>query len=244
MDMDWGFGPYKGKQTGEPALLRELLHRFQAGNVFLGDCCFCSYLLLALLLTCGVDSVVRQNQRRRTDFRRGRQLGPKDHVVVWQRPACPTWMDQETYVQIPATLSVRELEVRVEVRGFRVQQLVVATTLTDASRYPQAEIARLFRARWNVELDLRNIKATLHLDDLRCKSPEMVQTRDSRALAGLQPDSQGDGASGTASAAVTAGVEFCRGRRRDRRRLGPRDPCRPRHADRLGENTVAADCLA
>ena len=70
-------GPYKGKQTGEPALLRELLDRLQAGDVFLGDCCFCSYFLLALLLACGVDSVVRQHQRRRTDFRRGERLGAR-----------------------------------------------------------------------------------------------------------------------------------------------------------------------
>jgi putative transposase len=30
-------GPYKGKETGETALLRELLDRFQRGDVFLGD---------------------------------------------------------------------------------------------------------------------------------------------------------------------------------------------------------------
>ena len=168
-------GPYRGKQTGEPALLRDLLDRLEPGDVFLGDCCFSSYCLLALLLARGVDAVVRQHQRRRTDFRCGRRLGRKDHVVVWQRPARPDWMDEETYAAIPCTLNVRELEVRVEVRGFRVQRLIVATTLTDAWRYPQAEIARLFRRRWNVELDLRAIKVTLHMDDLRCKSPEMVR---------------------------------------------------------------------
>ena len=168
-------GPYRGKQTGEPALLRELLHRFQPGDIFLGDCGFSSYFLLALLLARGVDVVVRQHQRRRTDFRCGQQLGAKEHVVLWQRPACPPWMDQETYATIPPTLRVRELQVRVEVRGFRVQQLVIVTTLTDAARYPRAEIARLFRARWHVELDLRSIKVGMHLDDLRCKTPPMVR---------------------------------------------------------------------
>jgi hypothetical protein len=84
-------------------------------------------------------------------------------------------MDEETYATIPQTLHVREVYVRVEIRGFRVQELVVVTTLTDAQRYPQAEIARLFRARWHVELDLRSIKVGLHLDDLRCKTPEMVR---------------------------------------------------------------------
>ncbi len=168
-------GPYKGKETGEPALLRELLDRFQRGDVLLGDCCFASYFMLALALGRGVDVVTRQHQCRRTDFRCGQRLGAKDHVVQWQRPARPTWMDEETYATIPETLRVREVYVRVEIRGFRVQELVVVTTLTDAECYPAAEIARLFRARWHVELDLRSIKANMHLDDLRCKAPEMVR---------------------------------------------------------------------
>lgn len=168
-------GPYKGKETGEPALLRELLGRLQRGDVMLGDCCFASYFTLALLLGRGVDVVTRQHQCRRTDFRCGQRLGEKDHLVLWQRPQRPKWMDEETYAAIPETLRIREVFVRVEVPGFRVRQLVVVTTLTDVERYPATEIARLFRARWHVELDLRSIKASMHLDDLRCKTPEMVR---------------------------------------------------------------------
>jgi putative transposase len=168
-------GPYKGKGTGEPALLRELFDRFQPGDIFLGDCCFCSYFLLALFLARGVDVVVRQHQCRTTDFRRGRRLGPEDHVVEWQRPARPDWMDEATYATIPMTLTIRELKVRVAIRGFRVQQLVVVTTLTDAERYPKSKVAHLFRQRWHAELDLRNIKISLQMDDLRGRSPEMVR---------------------------------------------------------------------
>lgn len=168
-------GPYQGKETGEPALLRELLDRFQTGDVFLGDCCYCSYFLLALLLAGGVDVVVRQHQCRQTDFRRGQRLGDADHVVVWQRPQRPEWMDEETYATIPETLTVREVRVRVKVRGFRVRKLIVVTTLTDAASYPQDELARLFRLRWHVELDLRNIKISMQLDDVRGKTPHMVR---------------------------------------------------------------------
>jgi putative transposase len=168
-------GPYRGKETGEPALLRTLLDRLQAGDVFLGDCGFCSYAMLALLLLQNVDVVVRQHQRRHTDFRLGRRLGREDHVVQWQRPARPTWMDEEAYAAIPATLSVRELRVHVAIRGFRVRQLVVVTTLVDANRYPKEEIAGLFRQRWHAELDLRNIKISLQMDDLRGKTPDMVR---------------------------------------------------------------------
>jgi hypothetical protein len=168
-------GPYKGKQTGEPALLRELFDRFQPGDVFLGDCCFSSYFLLALFLARQVDVVVRQHQRRTTDFRRGQRLGKEDHLVEWQRPPRPEWMDEETYATIPKTLEVRELKVRVAIRGFRVQQLVVVTTLTDPDRYPKDQIATLFRQRWHAELDLRNIKISLQMDDLRGHTPEMVR---------------------------------------------------------------------
>jgi hypothetical protein len=148
---------------------------FQPGDVFLGDCGFSSYFLLALLRARNVDVVVRQHQSRRTDFRLGQRLGKEDHVVVWQRPKQPEWMDTETYAAIPPTLTVRELRVHVAIRGFRVQQLVVVTTLTDYNRYPQAELARLFRRRWHAELDLRDIKISLQMDDLRGQSPEMVR---------------------------------------------------------------------
>lgn len=168
-------GPYKGKETGEPALLRTLLDRFQPGDVFLGDCCFCSYFMLALFLARHVDVVVGQHQRRRTDFRSGQRLGKEDHLVTWRCPQRPTWMDEETYAAIPATLTVREVKVRVQIRGFRVKQFVVVTTLTDAKRYPKSEIASLFRQRWHAELDLRNIKISLQLDDLRGQTPQMVQ---------------------------------------------------------------------
>jgi hypothetical protein len=168
-------GPYRGKQSGEPALLRELLDRFQRGDVFLGDCAYGSYFMLTLLLGRGVDVVTRQHQGRRTDFRCGRRLGNEDHVVVWERPTRPEWMDEQTYATIPETLTVRELKVHVDVPGFRVRELVVVTTLTDAERYPQTEIARMFRLRWQVELDLRNIKTSLRLDDLRGKTPETIR---------------------------------------------------------------------
>lgn len=55
-------GPYRGKETGETALLRELFDRFQPGDVLLADCAYSSYFMLALLLSCGVDVVTRQHR--------------------------------------------------------------------------------------------------------------------------------------------------------------------------------------
>ena len=175
MVKDMAMGPYAGKETGETALLRELLERFKSGDIMLADRYFCSYFMMALLLERGVDLVARLHQARTADFRRGTRLGPGDHLVEWQRPAKPEWMDQETYERMPASIRVREVEVQVHQPGFRVDSFVVVTTLTDAEQYSRDDVAELYHQRWLVELDIRTIKCTLGLDVLRCKSPEMVR---------------------------------------------------------------------
>lgn len=168
-------GPYAGKETGEPALLRTLLERLHAGDVLLADRCYCGWFLIALLQEVGVDVVVRLHQFREADFRKGDRLGKGDHVVEWSRPAKPDWMDDASYARMPARLRLREVQVQVAERGFRVQAIVVVTTLLDSKTYPAHELATLYRRRWLVELDLRILKSTLKLDVLRCKTPEMAR---------------------------------------------------------------------
>ena len=60
---------------------------------------------------------------------------------------------------------------------FRLNQntLVVVTTLLDAEQYPAAEIALLYRRRWQAELHLRSIKVILQMDHLRCRTPAHVR---------------------------------------------------------------------
>jgi putative transposase len=175
MVKDMAIGPYAGKETGETALLRELLERFKHGDILLADRFFCSYFMMALLLERGVDLVTRLHQARTADFRRGTRLGSGDHLVEWQRPAKPEWMDQETYERMPASIRVREVEVQVQQPGFRVDSFVVVTTLTDADQYSRDDLAELYHQRWLAELDIRTIKCTLGLEVLRCKTPEMVR---------------------------------------------------------------------
>jgi hypothetical protein len=173
--IDAALGRYCGKRTGEAALLRQLAEAFEPGDVVLGDRSFGGFYELALWQARGVDAVVRLHQARRADFRTGRRLGPKDHVVTWARTDRPEWLDDATYASLPRTLAVREVAVRVAQPGFRSRRLVVVTTLLDAAAYPAAALAALYRARWHAELDLRSLKGTLGLDVLRCQSPDMVR---------------------------------------------------------------------
>jgi hypothetical protein len=173
--LDLATGPYAGKETGETALLRELWDRLEPGGIVLGDRVFASFFGILGLSERGLDGLFRMHQRRKYDFRRGRRLGVEDHVVVWTKPDRPDWMDEATDRRTPAELTVRELQFQVVQPGFRADELVLVTTMVDAGRYSKEELADLFLARWNIELDFRSIKCALKMDVLRCQSPEMVR---------------------------------------------------------------------
>lgn len=171
---DVAIGPYAGKETGENALLRDMLDVFDEDDVVVFDRYYCSYMMLALLSIRGAQVCTRVHQRRRTDFRRGTRLGHEDHLITWTRPERPPWMSSETYDQIPETLTFRELRYDVDEPGCRTSSLTVITSLTDAKAYPKEAIAELYGLRWNVELDIRAIKQSLNLEHLRCKTAHMI----------------------------------------------------------------------
>ena len=51
---------------------------------------------------------------------------------------------------------------------------MLVTTLLDAEIYSAEELGRLYFRRWSVEIFYRDIKQTMGMDILRCKSPEMI----------------------------------------------------------------------
>src|SRR5262249_5961636 len=123
----------------------------------------------------GVDTVSRLSAHRRADFRKGTRLGKEDHLVVWRKPTSIRSVDRRTYNSFPDSITVREVRFRVEQPGFRTRSVVVVTTLLDPEQASKEELASLYRARWNNELDLRSIKVTLQMGVLRGKTPEMVR---------------------------------------------------------------------
>jgi Transposase DDE domain len=172
--LDAALGPCFGKQTGETSLLRTLFQRIKKGSILLGDRTFASYFGIAELLQRELDGVFRMHQRRKIDFRRGRCLGMTDHIVIWQKPERPEWMDEATYARMPDDMRVRELRFKIGQPGYRVDEIVLVTTLLDPVAYTKEDLATLFLKRWNIELDLRSIKIVMQMDVLRCKSPDLV----------------------------------------------------------------------
>lgn len=169
-------GPYRGPGAGELTLFRSLHASLQTGDLLLGDRLFCSYFDLAALQRQGVDAVVRLHASRRADFRRGKRLGSDDHVVLWKKPkGSSPWLSAQARAEMPQELALREVRVQVKIPGYRDRTLVVVTTLTDPAQWSREDIAELYQQRWQAELNLRSIKDVMHMDELRCQSPDLVR---------------------------------------------------------------------
>ena len=172
--IDLGICRYAGKGQGEISLFRTLWDFFQPGDVVLTDRLYCTWRELLTLQQRGVDSVSQLQAMRKADFRKGKRLGKEDHIVRWKRPMIRSlsWQAQKL---LPEYLTVRECRINIEQTGFRSKSIVVVTTLLNAEEFTKEDLAGLYRARWNAEMDLRNVKQTLQMDVLRCKTPELVR---------------------------------------------------------------------
>ena len=173
-----------------------LLHGYLgAGDILVGDRGFCAYVHIALLLQRDAHAVFRAHQSRGLPFpalpgprdgygynrhRRQRPVlvelfGIDDQVVEITKPHNRSvWLTCEQFAAIPGTLKVRALRYRVNEKGARSREIVLMTTLLDPVKYPAADIAELYRARWQVEVNLRNLKQTLGMNSLHCKTVDGV----------------------------------------------------------------------
>ena len=186
------------KAIALPLRVHEMAHAAQLhqdllpGDVLVGDRGYCSYAHLALVLRGKLTAAFRMHQRTIVSFRPGRRcvrdlpksqragkpgsqwiksLGATDQVVRWFKPKTkPSWCDEKLFASLPDSITVRELRYQVGRPGFRSKQITLVTTLLDAEAYPKEELANLYQQRWRIETRLRELKITLGLDALKCKT--------------------------------------------------------------------------
>jgi len=166
------------KKSHELPMLRRQWDTFKVGDIFLGDKGFCSYFDLSAFKDRGVDSVV--TLARRTPVREAEcvsVLGENDRLIEWKKPvrSKASSYSQSDWEQLPDKLLLRQVKVMVNQAGFRTQSFHLVTTLLDSDQYPAKALADLYFQRWDVELFFRDIKTTMGMDILRCKTPDMVR---------------------------------------------------------------------
>jgi hypothetical protein len=163
-------------RQSERWLFQSMQNILQRGDVLLADRGFCSFAEVYVLTQRGVDAVLRNHQRRIIGVRCKQKLRRGDRLVEWIQSTKerPPWMEFQAWKEMPKTITLREITFAIAVRGFRSQQIVLVTTLTDAKLFPKEALADLYFRRWYAELFLRDIKISLHMDVLRCKTPDMI----------------------------------------------------------------------
>jgi len=157
----------------ELLLFQQLWEWLRPGQLLLGDRGFGSWGLLAQCQARSLHAVFRLRGARRRDFRRGRSLGPDQRLVRWNKPPCrPRTISATEWASLPACLELRLVRCRLRIRGFRTTQIALVTTLLDPQRYPLEAFGLLYLRRWRMELAFRDLKITLQMDQLSCKTPD------------------------------------------------------------------------
>ena len=172
MIVDVAYGPFKGKETGEMALARQIFPSLGVNDLLIGDRYFPSFFTMANLMSKGVAAVFQAHASRDVDFRTGKALGPKDHIVDWIKPKRPDWMTEEEYATYPDFITVRECDITRETGAN--DQMVVVTTLMDAKEFTKLKLAKIYKKRWRIEIALKDLKDTFGLGHIAAKSPDMI----------------------------------------------------------------------
>jgi hypothetical protein len=180
--------------THDLAQVQQVHPMLAPGDVLVADRGLCSYAHLALLVQASVHAVRRVGARQIVDFTPGRPfvlpsvrrtpavkgiprsrwlraLGVHDQLVAWLKPkTCPAWLTRETLLALPDSLVLREVRYHLRTPGFRPRQITLVTTLLDPQVYSVADLAELYRRRWQVETALAHLKTTMQMDVLHCKT--------------------------------------------------------------------------
>ncbi len=152
--------------TSEQRLFLELSKTLSSGDVLVGDRLYCSYFVVAILQSLGVDCVFRMHASRKYNLKKGKKLGKDDHLTLWYKPQRPPWLSKAIYKTMPKYMLIRELAKK---------NITVVTTFLDKNEYPKNKIVNLYKMRWSIEIDFRLLKTIIKMDILVCKSTEMIQ---------------------------------------------------------------------
>ena len=159
--------------AGESTLFHglDLINKVASGDILLFDRAYCSYLNMATLAMRGAEGIGRLHGSRKIALPKG----DNDRVVIWERPASsrrPDYMTLSQWNELPKSIRVRYIRRRIDLAGHRPEEIIVVTTMLDAS---PDKVLQLFLRRWSMEVSLRDLKTTLGADHIRAKTPQMAR---------------------------------------------------------------------
>jgi hypothetical protein len=139
----------------------------RAGDILLADRAFGTFAHLCLLNRRGAFACTLLHQRRKNAV---------PGADRWKKPVeIPAWMSAADFALLPAFLDVRLVRHTVAQKGYRTRHLMIVTTLTDLTLWPDARVAALYGQRWDIETCFDHLKTTMGMNALRCRTVDGVR---------------------------------------------------------------------
>jgi hypothetical protein len=162
------WGPMYGDQAvSEQALSEGIIDRLPAGSISVMDRNFGVFSVAWHAHQNRHPIVVRLTDVRARALLQGKLPQRTDQWIDWK----PSRWDRKAHPNLPAEACIRVRCIAIPIlRKGRIVQLYLLTTLD----LPVQQIVELYGFRWDIELDLRSLKQTVHLHSLRSTTPEMV----------------------------------------------------------------------
>ncbi len=163
-------GPAAGAKTvSEQQLAEPLIQRLPAGAGIMGDQNFGVFSIAWAAQQSGHPVLLRVTPVRAKSAFGSVSNSGTDVNAEWK----PSRHDRESHPRLPRDASVKG---RLIIRrvypsdGSAPIKLHLFTTLDVSAK----KIVQIYAQRWNIETDLRNIKKTIHLETLDCRTPDMI----------------------------------------------------------------------
>jgi len=162
----WGamYGPHR---VSEQALAKPGLGRLPADAVVLADCNFGIFEFAYAVQQSHRPMILRLTKVRAQKVLAAQPRKGTDQKLVWRASD----YDRKAHPELPSEASV-EGRLLVCAHSSQPDKLLYLFTTLDLAA---EEIRRLYQLRWNIETDLRSLKRTVGLHQLRGKSVEMVE---------------------------------------------------------------------
>lgn len=170
-------GAVEGPLTrGESHMVWDLLQQdIEEGSIYIGDRNFGIYTVLQAMHAAEQACILRLTlERAQALLRRAnvRSLLPGQSRVIGWKPT----EDDQTLDHLPTpTVVGRLMYIRLAKPGFRPTDIYLFTTLLDDQRYPLADLVALYGHRWQVEVDFRHIKTTMHMEFFNVQSAALFR---------------------------------------------------------------------
>jgi len=164
------WGPAAGAETvSEQQIAETLIPRLPVGAGIMGDQNFGVFSIAWAAQQSGHPVLLRVTPARAKSAFGALFNSGTDANVEWQ----PSRWERESHPGLPRDASVKGRLIIRKVYpsdGSASIKLYLFTTLDTNAK----KIVQIYAQRWNIETDLRNIKKTIHLETLDCRTPEMI----------------------------------------------------------------------